>query len=143
MQKENSITNNSGVKIGTSPFKRDEIVDIVVYNNQLICIGLDGAGQSYFIVYKDNDEGCIKTECLNAYYTDINDYIEWKFGNPVLCEHYYEYGNECTHKNKGYCDRCKRFDNKEYLYNKLVDLGVMDKYGNIKEEYLSILQVKE
>ena len=128
-------------KLGTHPFSKDELLEVIVYNGHLICIGFDEPGQSYFVVYEDKD--CIQTESLTAYQTDICDYIEWKFGNPELCKHYYnDEIEQCEYKDKGYCGMCKKYDYREYQYQKLLNLGIIDRHANITNEYSTILEIK-
>lgn len=125
--------NSNKLKELKSLMSVDEFVNLIEYNNKLVAIGLDSYGQSYFVVYKDEESGEVVTNSIGTYVDDVDDYIEWKFGEPTLCDKYNE-GDEttCEHRgSKGYCDRCKKYDYREYQYQKLLSLGVVDRRGNI------------
>ena len=135
---------NNKLKELKSLMSVDEFVNLIEYNNKLVAIGLDSYGQSYFVVYKDEESGEVVTNSIGTYVDDVDDYIEWKFGDPTLCDKYDE-GNETTCENrgsKGYCDRCKKYDYREYQYQKLLSLGVVDRRGNITKEFEDIIQIK-
>ena len=142
---DDEIDHNNKLKEFRSLMGVDEFVNLIEYNNKLIAIGLDSFGQSYFVVYKDEESGELVTNPIGTYVADVDDYIEWRFGEPTLCDKYNDGGDEtsCEHRgSKGYCDRCKKYDYREYQYQKLLSLGVVDRKGNVVKEFEDIIQIK-
>ena len=93
----------------------DEFVKHIIYNNIEIDIGLDDAGQTYFIEYKD-DNGNLHTECVGAYIQGYMDYIEYRFGKPEInCPIYHQIKTSetesCRTINKSFCTSCRKFFN--------------------------------
>ena len=94
--------------------KQEEYVKTIVYNDKMINIGLDDAGQTYFIEYAENGE--LKEECVGSYVTDYEFYIEGRFGDPKTnCPIYNDVittdTESCTTFGKAFCTRCRKFWN--------------------------------
>lgn len=127
--------------------KREEFIENIALGNQLISVGLDDHGQSYFFEYvKDNQ---ILSSSCGSYNTDYKREIEYLFGVPETdCEHYYkqstlETTENCKHRMVyGFCDKCPYCDRKWTVFNNLVQLGIVDRRGNIQEPYNQFLEVK-
>lgn len=98
--------------------KPEEYVKTIIYNNQLIVLGLSDAGQTYIIEYVEDGE--LKEECVGAYVTDCEDYIEYRFGNPEInCPIYNDVvttdTEHCTKLDKSLCLKCrKRWNDVDY-----------------------------
>ena len=98
--------------------KQEEYIKTIVYNGQMINLGNDDAGQTYFIEYAENGE--LKEECVGPYVTDYKDYIEWRFGDPEInCPVYNDVVTTdtecCTYIDKSLCLKCrKRWSNTAY-----------------------------
>ena len=98
--------------------KQEEYIKTIVYNDHMINIGLDDAGQTYFIEYLEDDQ--LKEECVGSYIADYEDYIEWRFGNPETnCPIYHEVittdTESCTKLDKSLCLKCrKRWNDVDY-----------------------------
>ena len=91
--------------------RQEEYVKTIIYNNQLIVLGNDDSGQTYFIEYAEDGE--LKEECIGPYVTDYEDYIEWRFGNPEInCLIYNEVTTTdtkcCTQQTKSLCSKCRK-----------------------------------
>ena len=122
--------------------KKEEFVESVFFNGKLINIGLDDAGQSYFIEYV-NEHGDLNEESVGSYNTDYKGYIEYTLGTPDLCEKNQEicWGQnlsknnvppKCPHPHKyGYCDKCPYQDYEWYVRCQLRNLGVIDRHGDV------------
>lgn len=99
--------------------KQEEYIKTIVYNGQMINLGQDDAGQTYFLEYAEDGE--LKEECVGAYVLDYEDYIEWRFGNPEInCSIYNDVVTTdtecCPHINKSLCLKCrKRWNNIDYV----------------------------
>lgn len=99
--------------------KQEEYIKTIVYNGRMINLGQDDYGQTYIIEYLEDGE--IKEECVGAYVTDYEDYIEYRFGNPEInCPIYNEVvttDTECCEKqNKSLCLKCrKRWNDVDYV----------------------------
>lgn len=94
--------------------KQDEYIKTIVYNDRMINIGINDAGQTYFIEYVEN--GYIKEECVGAYVMDYEYYIEDRFGDPETnCQIYNDVVTTdtecCPHRDKAYCYRCRKYCN--------------------------------
>ena len=98
--------------------RQEEYIKTIVYNGQMINIGLDDYGQTYFLEYVEDGE--LKEECVGPYVTDYEDYIEYRFGNPEInCPIYPDVVTTdtecCTQINKSLCLKCrKRWSNSAY-----------------------------
>ena len=99
--------------------KQEEYVKTIVYNGVRIDIGLSDAGQTYFIEYLEDDE--LKEECVGAYVTDYEYYIEWRFGIPEInCPIYNDVVTTdtecCTKHDKAFClSKCRKsWNNVDY-----------------------------
>ena len=98
--------------------KQEEYVKTIVYNGQMINLGQDDTGQTYFLEYAEDGE--LKEECVGAYVTDYEDYIEWRFGNPEInCPIYNEVvttdTESCETLDKAFCLKCrKRWNDVDY-----------------------------
>ena len=98
--------------------RQEEYVKTIIYNDKLIVLGLSDAGQTYFIEYLE--DGKLQEECVGAYVTDYEDYIEWRFGNPEInCPIYNDVTTTdtecCTKRNQAFCDKCrKRWNDVDY-----------------------------
>ena len=125
--------------------KKDEYITTLVINGKCIPVGLNDAGQSYFIEYVDG-AGNLVEECCGSYNTDFIGYVEYKFGKPeVDCEYYKTMelrpiDEDCPNNLKyGYCDKCK-FQKREWShFQKLIELGIIDRRGNVMQPYQSYL----
>lgn len=99
--------------------KQDEYVETIVYNGQMMNIGIDDCGQTYFIEYAE--DGQLKEDCVGSYITDYVDYIEYRFGDPELnCPIYKEVITTdtecCEEQTRGFCSRCrKHLNNVDYV----------------------------
>ena len=128
---------------------REEFVENIVIGNKLISVGLDDYGQCYFIEWAE--DGKIKEESCGSYNFNYKGYIEERFGEPI--EHCCYYPNEnmfdknykptledCEHRGTyGYCFKCKYNDVKEYSFQSLVNLGIIDRRGNVIGPWNDIL----
>ena len=91
--------------------RQEEYVKTIIYNNQLIVLGMSDAGQTYFIEYLE--DGQLQTECIGPYVADYEDYIEWRFGNPEInCPIYHDVVTSdtecCMHQTKSLCSKCRK-----------------------------------
>ena len=91
--------------------KQEEYIKTIVYNGRMINLGQDDYGQSYNIEYVEDGE--LKEECVGAYITDYEGYIEYKFGNPEInCPIYNEVVTTdtecCTKRDKSLCFKCRK-----------------------------------
>lgn len=97
---------------------QNEYIKTIVYNGQMINLGVDHHGQTYFLEYAEDGE--LKEECVGAYVTDYEDYIEYRFGNPETnCPIYPNVVTTdtecCPHINKSLCLKCrKRWNDVDY-----------------------------
>ena len=94
--------------------KQEEYIKTIIYNDRMINIGIDDAGQTYFIEYVEDGE--LKEACVGSYVMDYEYYIEDKFGDPVIdCPVYNEVTTTdtecCPYRDKGYCYRCRKYSN--------------------------------
>ena len=94
--------------------KNDEFIKTIKYNGLDINLGLDDAGQTYFIEYEQNGE--LHTECVGSYIAEYMDYIEYRFGKPELnCDIYETVETTdtqcCPAPNKAFCTNCRKFFN--------------------------------
>lgn len=122
--------------------KKEEFVESIFFNGKLVNVGLDDAGQSYFIEYVD-EHGDLNEESVGSYNTDYKGYIEYTLGTPDLCEKNQEicWGQnlsknnvpqKCPHPHKyGYCDKCPYQDYEWYVRCQLRNLGVIDRHGDV------------
>ena len=122
--------------------EKEEFIESIFFNGKLVNVGLDDAGQSYFIEYV-NDRGELKEESVGSYNTNYKGYIEYVFGTPDLCEKNQEIyciqnlsknniPKKCPHPHKyGYCDRCPYQDYEWYVRCQLRNLGVLDRHGDV------------
>lgn len=100
--------------------KKEEFVRHIEYNDVQIDLGIDDAGQCYFIEYVDYNSGSKHIESCGAYNTNYMDYIESRFGEPETnCEHYNSIkitrNKGCSFYNKGFCYKCdKRLSKKDH-----------------------------
>ena len=98
--------------------RQDEYIKSIAYNDRMINLGLNDAGQTYFIEYLEDGE--LVEECVGAYITDYEDYIEWRFGNPEInCPIYNDVVTTdtkcCTKLDKSLCFKCrKRWNDIDY-----------------------------
>lgn len=122
--------------------KKEEFIESIFFNGKLVNVGLDDAGQSYFIEYVD-DQGNLNEESAGSYNTNYKGYIEYTLGTPDLCEKHQEicWGQnlsknnvpkKCPHPHKyGYCDRCPYQNYEWYVRCQLRNLGVIDRHGDV------------
>lgn len=98
--------------------KQEEYVKTIVYNDRMINVGHDDAGQTYFIEYLEN--GKLEEECVGSYITDYESYIEYRFGKPEInCPIYNDVvvtdTECCTNQTKAFCCKCiKHLSRVEY-----------------------------
>lgn len=86
--------------------RRDEYIETIVFNGQMINVGIDDYGQTYFLEYVNKD-GELVEDCVGAYETDYKSYIESVFGEPKLnCDIIKEVDGECPKVDKMYCYKC-------------------------------------
>ena len=86
--------------------RREEYIETIVYNGQMINIGLNDYGQEYFIEYVNEDEQLVEEGC-GSYNTDYMPVIEQRFGNPTMCEKYLTQKTCSDIFAHGYCSRCQ------------------------------------
>ena len=120
----------------------NEYVGSLVINDKLVNIGMDDAGQSYFIEFIENHQ--LKQESCGSYNSNYKDYAEYRLGDPDKCV-YQAINNPSTLENcpqrgtYGWCDHCK-FNNVKWYANKLlIDLGVIDRRGNLLDPFKELL----
>jgi hypothetical protein len=94
--------------------KQDEYIKTIVYNDIMINIGLDDYGQTYFLEYVEDGE--LKEECVGAYVTDYENYIEWRFGEPEInCPIYRMVATtdteSCAVPYRPFCLKCRKYWN--------------------------------
>ena len=82
-----------------------QYVKTVIYNGHMVNVGLDDAGQCYFLEYLDDDGKLAEISC-GAYNHDYQYFIEYLFGKPKLCVHY-GVGPCATYGAHGYCNSCQ------------------------------------
>ena len=98
--------------------KQEEYIKTIVYNDRMINIGQDDAGQTYIIEYLEDGE--LKEECVGAYVLNYEDYIKYRFGNPEInCPIYNEVvttdTESCEVLNQAFCLQCrKRWNDVDY-----------------------------
>lgn len=98
--------------------KREEYIKTIVYNGNMINIGIDDAGQTYLIEYVE--DGQLKEECVGSYIMGYEDYVEWRFGEPEInCSIYNSVvttdTERCAIPYKPFCDKCrKRWNDVDY-----------------------------
>lgn len=87
--------------------KTSEFIKTITYGGQVINVGLDDYGQSYFLEWIDGDEKAHTIGC-GTYNTDYMYTIEGLFGDPIQCVSY-GLKDKCTVPGAhGYCIRCPR-----------------------------------
>lgn len=87
--------------------KTSEFVKTVTYGGQVINVGLDDYGQSYFLEWIDEDGKAHIIGC-GTYTTDYMYVIESLFGDPIQCVSYGLKDKCATFGAHGYCIRCPR-----------------------------------
>ena len=134
---------NNKTKLTNKVITDEEFVEVISIEDKLVVVGYDDAGQCYFIVY--NEDGELKSESCGSFNDDYKEIIVYKFGNQLKCEHRSDLKGmeECVHRNKGYCDSCEHYEPREYAFQKLLELGILDRRGNITDNYKDILKVVE
>lgn len=126
---------------------REEFVENIVIGDKLISVGLDDYGQSYFFEWAE--DGVLQTSSCGTYNTDYKQEIEYVFGSPENdCQLYPKVIGAglvpCKYKGKyGFCDKCKFGDVDWHCRNNLVQIGVIDRRGNVLEPYDKILMRRE
>ena len=125
--------------------KNIQFVESVNYNNQIINIYIDNAGQSYLLEYLSED-GDMKEISCGSYNTDYMWCIDELFGKPeVNCPLYKLKEGEvkdqlCLQKYKyGYCDKCKYADFYFWGKQQLMKLGIIDSRLQIQNSHLEEL----
>jgi len=103
--------------------KKEEFVTSLVYNGQLVNVGIDDAGQTYFIEYVDS-KGNLVEDCVGSYTTNYMDYIEHQLTPVIIPTGLCEYKDnptiewECPHAySRGFCNRCPKCYTKERWYS--------------------------
>lgn len=85
--------------------KQEEYIKTIAYNGHMINIGVDDAGQQYFLEYMDDYNNLVEIGC-GAYNTDYISTIERLFGSPEQCVTF-KSTPVCYHIfAHGYCSRC-------------------------------------
>lgn len=92
--------------------KPEEYVATVVYDGKMINVGIDDAGQTYFLEYLQDDK--LIEECIGPYVVDYMDYIQWRFTDSVdanKCDYYNQVNLEvgCDRCDKPFCCNCDRY----------------------------------
>lgn len=86
--------------------RKEEYIETIVFNGQMINVGIDDYGQTYFLEYINKD-GELVEDCVGAYETDYKSYIESVFGEPTLnCDIIDDVKGKCKKVNKMYCHKC-------------------------------------
>lgn len=128
--------------------KRDEYIETLVVGKQMIPIGIDDAGQCYFYEYI-NENGELAEMSLGSYNMNYREDVEYIFGDPMRdCELYpkdmFAPLKNCDNRGKyGYCAKCKYGDVERYSFNSLVDLGIIDRRGNLQGVWKELLVKRE
>lgn len=130
--------------------KKEEYVETVVFRDRCIPVGIEDAGQTYFIEYV-NEQGEFVEDCCGSYNTDYNGYIEYRFGEPDRDCPYYDNIDlvmdpelNCEHRFEfGYCDKCKYQDRKWTAFQELVKLNIIDRRGTVLSPYDKFLKMIE
>ena len=128
---------------------RNEYVETLVLNGKMINIGQDDAGQCYFVEWVGKD-GELKQEGCGTYNFNYKGYAEYNFGNPEIdCPYYDEMNStqnaqDCKHGHKfGYCDKCA-FQYIEWSnFQRLINLGIIDRRGNVNSKYEKFISKRE
>lgn len=125
--------------------KNTQFVESIVYNDKLINVYIDDAGQTYLLEYVD-DQGNLKEIGCGSYNTDYKWCIDELFGNPELNCPIYKLkegevkNQECLQKFKyGYCDGCKYADFYFWGKKQLINLGIIDPRLQIQNTHLEQL----
>ena len=123
--------------------KPDEYITSIKLNNQLVNIGLDDNGQSYFVEYLNPENQELIQVGLGTYNTDYQYTAEELLGNPEIdCKYYEESKSKncnCEFKNKfGYCHRCYYSDINWSMLQLLIKNGFIDRRLQVNENYLSL-----
>lgn len=124
--------------------KKDEYIETIVVGKQMIPIGIDDAGQCYFYEYI-NENGELAEMSLGSYNMNYKEDVEYVFGEPARdCTLYPEDAfaplENCSCRGKyGYCAKCKYSDVERYSFNSLVDLGIIDRRGNLQGIWKELL----
>lgn len=85
--------------------KCEEYVKTIVCNGVMINIGLDDAGQQYFLEYVNDSGELVEVGC-GSYNTDYMEVVESYWGDPATCEHYGLGICEDHVYDHGYCHKC-------------------------------------
>ena len=97
---------------------KHEFVTSVVFNKQLVNVGIDDNGQTYFIEYTDKD-GKLVEACVGSYETDYMYFIEHTLAPDIitkdLCEHVSDQPRwNCSYaESHGFCYCCPNNYSKE------------------------------
>ena len=126
--------------------KTSEYIKTVVYKDKMINIGLDDAGQTFFIEYVENGE--LKEECVGPYCSEYEDYLDYRFGEPSDCPHYTEYvgkpyPTKCKYKvSKPDCSMCPQCCPDNTVFEELLAMGLVDRRGNPIGTWIKMIEVK-
>ena len=127
---------------------RDEYIETLVLNGKMINIGIDDAGQCYFVEWVDKD-GNIQQESCGTYNFHYKEYAEYKFGDPTIdCPYYSSIDSEpvanCKHGHDfGYCDKCICQNIEWSNFQRLINLGIVDRRGNVNPKYTQFISKRE
>lgn len=84
--------------------QRDEYIRTINYNGHMVNVGLDDAGQQFFLQYINEDGDLVETGC--GAFNDCYMYeVERLFGSPKQCVSYGTGPCELYHAH-GYCGQC-------------------------------------
>jgi hypothetical protein len=99
--------------------KKEEFITSLVYNGQLVNVGIDDYGQTYFIEYVDGN-GALVEDCVGAYTSNYMDYIEHQLTPYIIPTGLCQYKDdptmewECDHAfTRGFCNRCPKAYSKD------------------------------
>ena len=60
--------------------RREDYVETVIYNGQMINVGIDDYGQCYYLEFVDKNTGKLTEVGCGTYNSDYMGEIEWLFG---------------------------------------------------------------
>ena len=110
----------------------------------MVPLGIDDNGQTYYFEYL-NDKGELVEECCGAYNNGYLSYIEYRLCEPEIdCPIYKDQilSQNCKDRfSHGYCDKCKYQDLKNYKIQKMIELDIIDRRGNLNSDFKDFIQI--